>query len=117
NVYLGTYTRTDGTVVSGPSPSDLVRATSAETDTNVRAAIDKSMTRMDAIVSRAKGGEAYDQMIGEDNAEGNETVSAAINALISQAKELERAMAALKLEAVEFEGSDSLDDPSKVTSE
>jgi putative iron-regulated protein len=117
NVYLGTYTRTDGTVVSGPSPSDLVRATSAETDTNVRAAIDKSMTRMDAIVSRAKGGEAYDQMIGEDNAKGNETVSAAINALISQAKELERAMAALKLEAVEFEGSDSLDDPSKVTSE
>jgi len=117
NVYLGTYTRTDGSVVSGPSPSDLVRATSAETDTNVRAAIDKSMTRMDAIVSRAKGGEAYDQMIGEDNAEGNEAVNAAINALVGQAKEFERAMAALKLEAVEFEGSDSLDDPSEVTLE
>ena len=75
------------------------------------------MTRMDAIVSRAKGGEAYDQMIGEDNAEGNEAVNAAINALVGQAKEFERAMAALKLEAVEFEGSESLDDPSNVTSE
>ncbi len=117
NVYLGTYTRTDGTVISGPSPSDLVRATSAEADKSIRAAIDKSMTRMDAIVSRAKGGEAYDQMIGEDNAEGNEAVNAAINALVGQAKEFERAMAALKLEAIELEGSDSLDDPSKVTSE
>jgi putative iron-regulated protein len=56
-------------------------------------------------------------MIGEDNAEGNEAVNAAINALVGQAKEFERAMAALKLEAVEFEGSESLDDPSKVTSE
>ena len=117
NVYLGTYTRTDGSKVSGPSPSDLVRATSRETDKNVLAAIDESMKRMDAIVNRAKSGEAYDQMIGEDNAEGNETVNAAINALVSQAKEFERAIAALKLEAIEFEGSDSLDDPAKVTPE
>ncbi len=33
NVYLGTYTRIDGSVVAGPSVSDLVKAKSAETDT------------------------------------------------------------------------------------
>jgi len=117
NVYLGTYTRTDGSMVSGPSPSDLVRATSPELDKNIRAAIDQSMMRMGEIVSRAEGGEAYDQMIGEDNAEGNETVNAAIKALIGQAKEFERAIAALNLEAIQFEGSDSLDDPASVTLE
>ncbi|MGI9404039.1 MAG: imelysin family protein [Hyphomicrobium sp.] len=117
NVYLGTYTRTDGSVVSGPSPSDLVRAMSPELDKNIRATIDESMMHMGAIVKRAEGGEAYDQMIGEDNAEGNETVNAAIKALIAQAKEFERAIAALNLEAIQFEGSDSLDDPASVTLE
>ena len=92
-------------------------AKSPELDKNIRAAIDASMTRMDAIVKRAEGGEAYDQMIGEDNAEGNETINAAINALIAQAKEFERAIAALDLEAIQFEGSDSLNEPASVTLE
>ena len=58
--------------------------------------------------------ERYDQMIGQGNAEGNAVVQAAIDALIAQARELERAMAVLKLEAAKFEGSDSLDNPSAV---
>ena len=117
NVYLGNYTRANGTVVSGPSPSDVVRAKSPDLDQKVRAAIDESMMRMGEIVKRAEEGEAYDQMIGEDNAEGNEAVNAAINALIAQAKEFERAIAVLNLGVNGFEGSDSLDDPAKVTSE
>jgi len=117
NVYLGTYKRTDGSVVSGPSPSDLVRAKSAETDARTRSAIDETMKRMQAIVQRAAAGEAYDQMIGEDNAEGNALVDAAIKALIAQSKEFERGIAALDLKAIEFEGSNSLDSPEKVKSE
>lgn len=117
NVYLGNYTRTDGSVVSGPSPSDLVHATSPQLDKGLRAAIEESMTRMGAIVKRAESGEAYDQMIGEDNTEGNETVNAAIGALIAQAKEFERAIAALDLATIQFEGSDSLEEPAKVLSE
>jgi putative iron-regulated protein len=114
NVYLGRYKRPDGTVVSGPSPSDLVRAKSDETDKRTQAALDETMKRMDAIVQRAKGGEAYDQMIGDDNPEGNAVVSAAIDALVAQSKELERGIAALKLKSIQFEGSDSLDNPTKV---
>jgi len=114
NVYLGSYKRIDGSVVSGPSPSDLVRAKSAEADQRTRAALDETMQRMDAIVKRAEGGEAYDQMIGEGNDEGNALVDAAIQALIAQAKEFERDIAALSLNAIQFEGSDSLDNPNGV---
>jgi putative iron-regulated protein len=115
NVYLGSYKRPDGTVVSGPSPSDLVRAKAPDIDARTRAALDKSMDRMDAIVKRAEGGEAYDQMIGDDNPEGNAVISAAIDALIAQSKEFERGMAALELTDIRFEGSDSLDSPGGVT--
>jgi putative iron-regulated protein len=114
NVYLAHYTRTDGSVVSGPSVSDLVRAKSAETDDKVRAALDKTMGKMTALVERAKTVEAYDQMIGLENTEGNAVVQAAIDALIGQAKEFERAIAALDLKDIKFEGSDSLDHPDKV---
>jgi putative iron-regulated protein len=117
NVYLGSYRRADGSVVSGPSPSDMVRAKSAETDARTRAAIEETMKRMQAIVQRAAAGEAYDQMIGEGNAEGNALVDAAIKALIAQSKEFERGIAALDLKAIEFEGSDSLDSPEKVKTE
>lgn len=114
NVYLGSYTRTDGSVVSGPSVSDLVKAKSPETDTAVRAALDKTMENMNALVERGKSTEAYDQMIGQGNDAGNAVVQAAITSLIAQAKELERAIAALQIKDVKFEGSDSLDDPSKI---
>ncbi|HWK32561.1 MAG TPA: peptidase, partial [Hyphomicrobium sp.] len=79
-----------------------------------RAALDETMQRMDAIVKRAEGGEAYDQMIGEGNDEGNALIDAAIQALIAQAKEFERDIAALSLKAIQFEGSDSLDNPGGV---
>jgi putative iron-regulated protein len=116
NVYLGTYQGVDGKTVKGPSVSDLVRAKSPEADTRMRAALDATVAKMTAIKQRAESKERYDQMIGQGNAEGNAVVQAAIDALIAQAKELERAMAVLGLEKVQFEGSDSLDDPSKVTS-
>lgn len=113
NVYLGSYTRVDGTTVSGPSVSDLIKAKSVDVDTKMRAALDTTMQKMTAIVERAKTVEAYDQMIGQGNTEGNATVQAAITALVGQAKDLERAIAALELKPIRFEGSDSLDAPDK----
>lgn len=114
NVYLGRYMRTDGSVVTGPSISDLVRARSAETDKRVRETLDQTMDHMTGLVTRAKTVEAYDQMIGLENPEGNAIVQGAIDALIDQTKELERAIAVLELKGIKFEGSDSLDDPGKV---
>ena len=115
NVYLGSYTRTDGSVVAGPSVSDLVRAKSADADSRARTAIELSINRLQDLVKRAETVEAYDQMIAEGNTEGNAVVERAIEALIAQAKEFERAIAVLELHNVKFEGSKSLDAPQTVT--
>lgn len=114
NVYLGRYTRTDGSTISGPSVSDLVRDKSPDIDARVRAALDFTVGKMDALVARAETVEAYDQMIGPNNPDGNAVVQAGIDALIAQTKELERAITVLNLKDIKFEGSDSLDQPDKV---
>ena len=117
NVYLGRYRRVDGSVVQGPSVSDLVKAKSAEVDAETRAKIDATMNAMSVMYRRGMMIESYDQMIGEGNPEGNAVVQNVIDALLGQTKEFERAVAALDLHAIQFEGSDSLDDPKKVEEE
>ena len=114
NVYLGEYRRIDGTVVKGPSLSDLVAAAAPDVDNALRGQLDATLAAMGAIVKSAEGGEAYDQMIGEGNGAGNARVQAAIDALTAQTGGIERAVAALRLAQVAFEGSDSLDDPEAV---
>jgi len=114
NVYLGTYRRIDRSVVSGPSVSDLVRAVSPEIDAEVRAKLDATMDAMNALYLRALTTESYDQMIGEGNEAGNKVVQDVIDALLAQTKAIERAVAALDLKAIQFEGSDSLDSPGSV---
>jgi len=114
NVYKGSYTRPDGSVVSGPSISDLVKAADPALDAEISGKLDTTVAKMEAIKARAEAGEAYDQQIAEGNKEGNATVQAAIDALVDQTKSIERAVSALKLDAIAFEGSDSLDAPDKV---
>ncbi len=114
NVYTGSYTRVDGSKVEGPSVSAMVRELDPAVDAELTGKLNTTVEKMEAIKARAEGGEAYDQQIGEGNTEGNATVQAAIDALIDQTKSIERAVAALKLDAIAFEGSDSLDAPDKV---
>jgi putative iron-regulated protein len=117
NVYLGTYRRADRSLVSGPSVSDLVKAKSPEIDVEVRAKLDATMNAMNVLYLRALTTESYDQIIGEGNDEGNAVEQHAIDALLDQTKSLERAVAALDLTSIKFEGSDSLDSPRKVREE
>ncbi len=114
SAYTGDYTRIDGTKLTGPSLSDLVSAKDAALDTEVRGKLDATLSAMNAMAERAKGGEAYDQMIGEGNAEGNAVVQAAIDGLIDQTRSIERVIASLELGTIELEGSDSLDKPDAV---
>jgi putative iron-regulated protein len=113
NVYFGRYTRIDGTTVSGASVSDLVKAKSSEIDGRVRAALAETNKRVTALKTRAETVEAYDQMLGEGNKAGNAVIESLIEALIAQTREFERAIAVLELKAIEFEGSNSLDNPEK----
>ena len=114
NVYLGAYERVDGSVVKGASLSDLVGAEDKAVDADVKAKLDASKSALEAMVKRAGSVEAYDQMIGEGNAEGNAVVEKVVQALTAQTRSIERAVATLDLSAIEFEGSDSLDDPQAV---
>jgi putative iron-regulated protein len=112
--YLASYTRLDGTAVSGPSVHDMVKAADPAIDKELSDKLDVTVAKMEAIKARAEAGEAYDQQIAEGNKEGNATVQAAIDALVDQTKSIERAVGSLKLNAIAFEGSDSLDAPDKV---
>ncbi|MEO3429039.1 imelysin family protein [Pelagibius sp. CAU 1746] len=114
NVYTGSYTRVDGSVVSGPSLANLVAAKDGAVDRDLRGKLTATKGTMQAMVDRAETVEAYDQMIGEGNAEGNAVIEAVVQALTDQTKAIERAVAVLDLSAIAFEGSDSLDDPQAV---
>ena len=114
NVYTGHYRRVDGSVVDGPSLSDLVADVDPALDEEMLAALDKTILAMAAMKARAESVEAYDVMIGEGNAEGNAIVEAAIQGLIDQTPSIERIVAALDLGSISIEGSDSLDEPGAV---
>ncbi len=114
NVYLGRYVRIDGREVKGASLADLVAAKDAALDAEMKAKLDSTMGAMGVLVQTAQAGEAYDQMIGAENPAGNAKVQTAIDALVAQTRTLEKAVAALALKDVKFEGSDSLDNPNSV---
>jgi putative iron-regulated protein len=114
NVYLGRYTRVDGTVVEGPSLSDLVAANNTALDTELRAKLAASVVAGKVMVTRAQGGEAFDQLIAMGNEDGNAVVQAFVDALVDQTKSIEQIIAAIGIDGIEFEGSDSLDNPAAV---
>ncbi len=114
NVYLGSYTRPDGSTVSGPSLSELVAGKDGAVDTQLRAELDQSVEKLAALKAAAEGGMAYDQMLAAGNKQGEALIMGAVDALVTQTASIERAVTALGLSKIEFEGSDSLDNPSAV---
>jgi putative iron-regulated protein len=114
NVYLGSYTRPDGSVVSGPSLSSLVAASDAAVDTQLKTELDASVAALTALKAAADGGVAYDQMLAPGNKDGEKLIMDAVNALVTQTASIQRAVVALGDDKIEFEGSDSLDNPDAV---
>ncbi len=114
NVYLGHYVGTDGRLVEGPSLSALVAAADPSTDADLRAAIDTSIARLGEIRLVAESGLAYDQMLAADDPTAGAVIQRAVDALVAQTRVIERAVSALSLEQIAFEGSDSLDNPDAV---
>ncbi|MFC3183128.1 imelysin family protein [Cypionkella sinensis] len=114
NVYLGHYTRVDGSVVSGPSISELVAAADPAVDTQLKAELEASVTALGAIKAASDGGMAYDQMLAAGNKEGEALVMGGVNALVRQTASIERAITTLGLTGTSIEGSDSLDNPGAV---
>jgi putative iron-regulated protein len=114
DVYLGRYKKLDGTMIEGASLASLVAAKDAAVDAESQANLSKTVEAMQVIAKRAETVEAYDQMIGEGNVEGNAIIQVAIDGLVTQTKSFERAITVLGLSGVTIEGSDSLDKPEAV---
>jgi putative iron-regulated protein len=114
NVYLGRYTRVDGSVVSGASLSALVAAKDPAVDAQLTAELAATMTALSALKAAAEGGMAYDMMLAPGNAEGEALIMGGVNGLVTQTASIERAVGVLGLDAMAFEGSDSLDNPNAV---
>ncbi len=114
NVYLGSYVRIDGTVVSGPSLADMVAAEDASLDAEMRGKLSATMMALGLIKTTAEAGFSYDQMLERGNAAGEALVMGGVNGLVDQTRSIERIVAALGLDEIEFEGSDSLDNPEAV---
>lgn len=93
NVYLGEYTRVDGSKVSGASLSSLVATATADaaTDQTVRADLDATQAKLQVIVDHANKGEHFDQLIAAGNTAGNQVVRDAIAALVKQTGAIEQA--------------------------
>lgn len=114
NVYEGAYVRIDGALVSGPSVSDLVAEADPALDAELRGKLDATMAALGRIKTAAEAGYSYDQMLKQGDAAGEALVMGGVDALIDQTRSIERAVAALGLDQIAFEGSESLDNPNAV---
>ncbi len=114
NVYHGEYVRIDGTVVSGPSLADLVAEADASLNAEMAGKLASTMMALGRIKTAAEAGFSYDMMLERGNEAGEALVMGGVNGLIDQTRSIERVVAALGVETIEFEGSDSLDNPDAV---
>ncbi|MFS8039183.1 imelysin family protein [Xanthobacter sp. AM11] len=114
DVYYGRYTKLDGTVFSGPSVADLVRAADPKVADEIDQKSDAALAALKKIKDTADSGEmAYDMMLAEGNEKGAKLIQDGVDALVAQAHAIERGVAVLKLQ-IKMEGSDSLDNPKAV---
>jgi putative iron-regulated protein len=111
-IWNGKY---DGaTAVSGASIAALARAKAPDAAKRVDEAMENTHAKLNAIKVKADSGEmGYNQMLAAGNDAGNKLILDGVDALVAQARAVEAVVAALHLK-VKIEGSDSLDDPSKV---
>ncbi|MDO6457401.1 imelysin family protein [Celeribacter halophilus] len=114
NVYFGKYTRVDGTQVKGESLADLLAEKDADLAAELGSALDKSVAELAEIKAAAEAGFSYDQMLARGNEAGEELIMSAVDALVAQTREIERAVSVLTEADIEVEGSDSLDNPDAV---
>ncbi|MBN9890491.1 imelysin family protein [Salipiger abyssi] len=114
NVYLGSYTRIDGSTVEGPSLSALVAETDADLDAEMKTKLDTTMEKLGDIKEAAEGGFSYDQMLAAGDEKGEALVMGGVDALIDQTRTIERIVSTLDISDIDFEGSDSLDNPNAV---
>lgn len=91
NIYLGEYTRVDGSKLTGASLSSLVAKADPAIDSALKADLAATEARLQVIVDQAGKGEHFDQLIAAGNTAGNQLVRDAIAALVKQTGAIEQA--------------------------
>ena len=114
NVFLGKYKSLDGKVVSGPSISSLLSEVDNGLNKKTKKSIKNTLKSMKKIVKSANKGITYDMLIAEGNEKGHKLIQNAVDSLIKQSKNIELTAAALNINDLQIEGSDSLDNPDAV---
>ena len=114
NVFLGRYKSLDGKVVTGPSISSLLSEVDYGLNKKTKKSIKNTLKSMKKIVKSANKGTTYDMLIAEGNEKGNQLIQNAVDSLIKQSKNIELTAAALNINDLQIEGSDSLDNPDAV---
>lgn len=114
NVYHGAYVRIDGTLVSGASLADLVSAVDADLHAEMTTKLSATMMALGRIKTAAEAGFSYDMMLESGNTKGEALVMGGVNGLIDQTRSIERVVTRLGVDAIDIEGSDSLDNPDAV---
>ncbi len=94
--------------------AELVATADPAVDSQLKSELDASVAALQALKDAGDGGKAYDTLLAAGNAEGEALIMGAVNALVTQTASVDRAVTALGLSKVEFEGSDSLDNPNAV---
>ena len=114
NVYTGRYVRIDGRVVSGSSLANLISSKNYNLNQEMTNKFHKTLFAMAQMKKTVESGKSYDQMLGEGDKYGNQLLQDVIDSLKDQTRTIEKLITALELNSIEFEGSDSLDNPEKV---
>ncbi|WP_456388940.1 imelysin family protein [Profundibacter sp.] len=114
NIYLGEYTRVDGSTISGASLASLVEAADAGVNAELVANLNASVITLGKIKTAAEAGFSYDQMLAPGSKAGEKLITDGVNALVTQTRSIERATSVLGLDKIGVEGSDSLDNPKAV---
>ncbi|MHA6577227.1 imelysin family protein [Pseudomonas yamanorum] len=106
NVYLGEYTRTDGTKMTGASLSSLVAKADPTADATLKADLASTEAKIQVMVDHANNGEHYDQLIAAGNDKGNQIVRDAIAALVKQTGSIEQAAGKLGISDLNPDNAD-----------
>ncbi|MCE0557693.1 imelysin family protein [Motilimonas sp. E26] len=91
NVWFGSYTRVDGSKLTGPSLNDLVASKDKAVALKTSEAVKSATTQVYTLVSSAEQGQKFDQLIAANNAAGHELVNNSIRSLVVQTGEIEKA--------------------------
>lgn len=104
NVYSGSYTRVDGSVLNGPSLSELVAEADPQLDATLSQQLAASMDALGKLKAAAEASDSpvkFDMMIAPNNNDGADLINNAIMALVAQTGTIEQAAKVLGVDSLQ----------------